>query len=161
MSSLVTHRDHLSAIYHEHAPLIRVGLLFLALRGMAILLLLPGGWIEGGRPDIALYREIGALAAAGRYPYLHYWMEYPPIIPWLAVLAYRLTLRIPPWFDDRLWYNTLVHGAMLPFEMGSLALVYLIVRRLYGPEKGLHAAGLFAAMFGPLFAFLSLSLIHI
>ncbi len=139
-----------------HSFIVHLLIAFVAFRVLAVLLLLPGGYVDReGSPDMWLYQGIGALAAAGRYPYLHYWLEYPPIIPWTAAGAYLLSMQVPAWFDARLWLNAFLRGVAIPFDAGSLLLVYLIVRALYGQQKGQSAAMLYAVLFAPLFVLLA------
>jgi hypothetical protein len=46
--------------------------------------------------DYPFYLSLGRLSDLGFLPYRDYWLEYPPVFPWLAVLAYRFVLLFPP-----------------------------------------------------------------
>mgnify|MGYP000535012143 CR=1 FL=1 len=145
----------LRAIYEAHAPFFQLLVVFTVFRVMAVLLLIPGGHVDvEGSSNNWLYFQYGSLGAAERYPFLDYWVEYPPLFPWLAVATYKLSLLIPAWFDVRLWPNTLLRWAMVPFEVGSLTLVYRIVGRLFDRERAMGAAVMYALLFGPLFVLL-------
>jgi len=106
-------------------------ILFLAFRLLALLLLRPGGFIRDWS-DFDTFLGIAAISDYGLYPFLHYWLEWPPIVPWLAVGAYKLSLLFPPWPDDyRLWFVLILGSVFVLFETGNLVLLYRISCRLY------------------------------
>jgi hypothetical protein len=121
---------------------------------MALLLYRPGGyileWFGYYLPNVSFV----ALSDQGAYPFIHYWMEYPPIFPWLAVIVYRLSLLLPPWNDPRLWYQLGMGLALLPFEVGSLLLVYRIAGLWQSRDEALRSAWFYALLFAPLFTWL-------
>jgi hypothetical protein len=104
--------------------------LFLAFRLLTLLLLRPGGFIRDWS-DFDTYLGIAAISDYGLYPFLHYWLEWPPLIPWLAVGAYKLSLLFPPWTDHRLWFTLILGSVFVFFETGNFILLYRIARRLY------------------------------
>jgi hypothetical protein len=104
--------------------------LFLAFRLLTLLLLRPGGFIRDWS-DFDTYLGIAAMSDYGLYPFLHYWLEWPPLIPWLAVGAYKLSLLFPPWTDHRLWFTLILGSVFVLFETGNFILLYRIARRLY------------------------------
>ena len=135
-----------------------VFLLFLAFRWPALLLLRPGGFIRDWS-DFDTFLGFASLSDYGLYPFLHYWLEWPPLLPWVAVGAYQLSLYLPPWTDDpRLWFVLLLGSVYVLFEAGNLALIYLISKRLYGAEgRGspiLRPVWLYAMLFVPLYTML-------
>ena len=77
--------------YEEHRDFTLLALLFASFRLMALLVFEPGGYIL----DWSGYYIPGAsfvqLSDRGFYPVIHYWIEYPPVFPWLAVIVYRLS----------------------------------------------------------------------
>jgi hypothetical protein len=103
--------------------------LFLAFRLLTLLLLRPGGFIRDWS-DFDTYLGIAAISDYGLYPFLHYWLEWPPLIPWLAVGAYKLSLLFPPWTDHRLWFTLILGSVFVLFETGNFILLYRIARRL-------------------------------
>jgi len=129
-------------------------LLFVAFRLMALLLYRPGGymleWFGYYLPNVSFV----ALSDQGAYPFIHFWMEYPPIFPWLAVIVYRLSLLLPPWNDVRLWYQLGIGLVLLPFEVGNLVLVYRLARLWQNRRDALRAAWFYALLFAPLFTWL-------
>ena len=114
-------------------PLLLV--LFLAFRLLTLLLLRPGGFIRDWS-DFDTYLGIAAISDYGLYPFLHYWLEWPPLVPWLAVGAYKLSLLFPPWTDQRLWFTLILGSVFVLFETGNFVLLYRIARRLYAEPAG-------------------------
>lgn len=112
-------------------PLLLV--LFLAFRLLTLFLLRPGGFIRDWS-DFDTYLGIAAISDYGLYPFLHYWLEWPPLVPWLAVGAYKLTLLLPPWTDNRLWFTLILGSVFVLFESGNLILLYRIARLLYAKQ---------------------------
>jgi len=107
--------------------------LFVAFRLLTLLLLRPGGFIRDWS-DFDTYLGIAATSDYGLYPFLHYWLEWPPLIPWLMVAAYKLSLFFPLWTDQRLWFTLILGGVFVLFETGNFVLLYRIARRL-GEEQ--------------------------
>jgi hypothetical protein len=141
-------------VYEEHRDFFLLALLFTTFRFLSLLLFEPGGYIL----DWSGYYVPGAnfveLSDRGYYPVLHYWMEYPPLFPWLSVLVYRFSMLLPPWRDPELWYNLLLGGAFLLFEIGNFFLIYAIALKLRGRQGAVRCAWLYAALFFPLMTLL-------
>jgi hypothetical protein len=141
-------------LYQEHKDFVLLGILFASFRLMTLLLFEPGGYIL----DWSGYYIPGAnfvqLSDRGFYPIIHYWMEYPPLFPWLSVLVYRLSMFIPSWRDPNLWYNLLFGCILLIFEIGNFVLIYAIALRLRGRKGALRCAWLYAGLFFPLMTLL-------
>ncbi len=135
--------------YRKHRDFVLLALLYSAFRAMAILLFRPGGFIMDG-PEVNYYLSFAALSDRGLFPFVHYWMEYPPIFPWMAVLAYRLSSAIPLWLDPRLWFNTILHSLFLPFDVLSFVLLYAIALRLYDRRGAVRCAWIYSGLAMPL-----------
>ncbi len=129
--------------------------LFTALRGLSLFLLRPGGFIRDWS-DFDTFLGISALSDYGLYPFLDFWLEWPPLVPWLAVGAYKLSLLLPPWPDDpRLWFVLMLGGAFLLFEVGNFILMYRLARRLFSEASIIsRLLWLYALLFPPLYAML-------
>jgi hypothetical protein len=140
--------------FGQHQDFLLLALLFTAFRFLTLLLSEPGGYIL----DWSGYYVPGAsfvqLSDWGYYPIVHYWMEYPPLFPWLSVLVYRLSLFLPLWRDPELWFNLLLGSALLLFEIGNLVLVYGIALTLRGRQGAIRCAWLYALLFFPLMTLL-------
>lgn len=108
--------------------------------------------------DYDFYLEFGRLADEGLYPMLHYWTEYPPVIPWLAVAAYKLIAALPTLNGSPIfWFRLAMGTLLLAFDVGNLLLMYGLGRRLHGPSQGLRTAWSYALLFAPLHVWLAWS----
>lgn len=140
--------------YEEHRDFVLLAILFTSFRLTALLLFEPGGYIL----DWSGYYIPGAsfveLSDRGFYPVVHYWMDYPPLFPWLAAILYRLSLLLPTWRDPNLWFNLLLGCTLLIFEMGNFVLIYAIALKLRGREGAVRCAWLYAGLFFPLVSLL-------
>jgi len=135
-----------------------VFLLFLVFRWLALVLLRPGGFIRDWS-DFDTFLGFASLSDYGLYPFLHYWLEWPPLLPWVAVGAYQLSLHLPAWTDDpRLWFVVILGSIYVLFEAGNLALIYALSKRLYGAAGSrsavLRPVWLYALLFVPLYTML-------
>ncbi len=129
-------------------------LLFATFRLLTLLLLRPGGFIRDWS-DFDTYLGIASLSDYGLYPYLHFWLEWPPIIPWLMVGAYKLSLLLPLWEDPRFWFTTILGTVFVLFEVGNFILLYRLARRLLpDPTQVSRVLWLYAGLFPPVYAML-------
>ncbi|MEW5958204.1 MAG: glycosyltransferase 87 family protein [Chloroflexota bacterium] len=129
--------------------------LFVAFRVLTLLLLRPGGFIRDWS-DFDTYFGIAALSDYSLFPFFDFWLEWPPLLPWLAVAAYKLSLLLPPWPDDpRLWFILLLGGVFVLFEIGNFFLIYRLARRLFeAPATVSRVLWLYAGLFPPVYAML-------
>jgi hypothetical protein len=146
--------EHARASLETHRLFWLVWALFVAMRLLAVPLLAPGGYVTGQGPDHLYHLDFVRLSLAGYYPYLNFWMEYPPLFPWLATGAYRLGLGLPPWDNPLLGFNTILHWIMALFEAGNLGLLYAIALRLRDQREAESIAVAYALLFVPLIVFL-------
>ncbi|HEM62035.1 MAG TPA: hypothetical protein ENO24_07060 [Chloroflexi bacterium] len=141
-------------LYQKHQDFFLLALLFASFRFLALLLFEPGGYVL----DWSGYYVPGAsfveLSDWGYYPVVHYWMEYPPLFPWLSVIVYRVSMLLPLWRVPELWYNLLLGSVFLLFEVGNFALIYAIALQLRGREGALRCAWIYAGLFFPLMTLL-------
>ncbi len=138
-------------IYYDHRTFVLFSVLFVAFRLMTLLLYRPGGFFADYSDYNTSFLPFAQWSDRGLYPFVHYWLEWPPLFSWLVVIVYRLSLLIPPWTDPRLWYNTLLGLSLLPFEVGNFVLIYLIALQLYDKAKALTCALIYACLFAPLY----------
>ncbi|MDQ7029590.1 MAG: hypothetical protein Q9O62_07335 [Ardenticatenia bacterium] len=115
-----------------------------------LLLLRPGGFVYDFS-DYGWYRQMAQFTNEGFYPFVDFWMEYPPIFPWLNVALYRLSLLMPPAFDARLWHHWLLGLTLLPFDLGVLVLLHHIASATWGPDVGTWCAATWSTLFVPLY----------
>ncbi|MGH7862179.1 MAG: hypothetical protein ACREOS_08045, partial [Candidatus Dormibacteraceae bacterium] len=137
---------------HELAIL---ALLFVSLRIAGGLFFGSGGNVFQGDADFQFYRSIGELSLAGHFPDLDYWLEYPPIFPWIVVGIYRLSLLLPAWPNNLLWFQVMLSTLLAVFDVGNLVLVHALAKALHGRRLALRAAWMYALLFFPFFTMLS------
>ncbi len=141
-------------LYEEHRDFVLLAVLFASFRLMTVLLFEPGGYILDWSGYYIPGANFAQLSDRGFYPVIHYWMEYPPLFPWLSVLIYRLSMFIPSWRDPNLWYNLLLGCTLLLFEIANFVIIYAIALRLRGREGATRCAWLYAGLFLPLMTLL-------
>ncbi len=95
--------------------------------------------------DYDYYYETASWVEQGHLPYLDYWVEYPPIFPFLSVLLYLAT----PHFES---YAAALGLLQSMFDAGSLLLLYRLARRIQGQEQAEQTAWAYALLFAPLAA---------
>lgn len=118
--------------------------LFLLARAMAIF------WFTPVYSEFSqFFFGFAALSDGGKYPFVDYWLEYPPVFPWLSVGVYKAVAffvgHIDPAAVDPVrvlllhrWYVAAMQVLMALFDAGSLALIILIARERWGdrPSTG-------------------------
>ena len=129
--------------------------LFLTFRLLTLLLLRPGGFIRDWS-DFDTYFGIAALSDYSLFPFLDFWLEWPPLVPWLSVGAYRLSLLLPPWSDDpRLWFILIMGFTFVLFEVGNFVLIYRLARKLFQSSTTVtRVLWFYVGLFPPVYAML-------
>lgn len=92
--------------------------------------------------DYDYYYEIAGWVDQGLWPYLHYWVEYPPLFAYLSTLLYLLT-------PHYLAFAGALALTQLLFEFGSLALVYRMTLGLRGEAQAERTVWTYALLFAP------------
>ena len=93
--------------------------------------------------DYDYYYRLASWVDEGKLPYLHYWVEYPPLFPYLSVLIYL----IAPRFET---YAAVLALVQLLCETGSLVLLHRIARRTLSEPWAEQTAWAYALLFAPL-----------
>ncbi len=129
--------------------------LFVAFRLLSLFLLRPGGYLRDWS-DFDTFFGIASLSDYGLRPFLNFWLEWPPLLPWLAVGAYKLSLFLPPWPDDpRLWFILILGTVFVLFEIGNFLLIHRLARRLFTSTEAVNRVlWLYAGLFPPVYAML-------
>jgi hypothetical protein len=96
----------LRAVYQRHRDFFLLMALFAALQFMLLAFFGPGGRF-GDYSDYWYYAEMASRVDSGYYPFVHYWVEYPPLFPWLPLAAYWVSRIFPPAADPLLWFTSL------------------------------------------------------
>jgi hypothetical protein len=106
----------------------------------------PGQWY-----NFVSYWDFASAAGQGQWPYVHYWVEYPPVFPWIAAGFYVLSS----------WSGSAAQGLFYALNALFLvaadgAILYLVFRlgqRLYGTRAGTLAAILQTVLFVPVYIY--------
>lgn len=127
-----------------HGPFWLILALAAAFRFPLLLILTQGS-------DYWFYLSLGQLSNLGFYPYLHYWLEYPPVFPWLVVAVYRFALTFPPILTNSFdaTFHLLLGGLLVAADLALIALVYLIALHLTDRRKATIRTACYAALFWP------------
>ncbi|MGH2594132.1 MAG: glycosyltransferase 87 family protein, partial [Anaerolineae bacterium] len=80
----------------------------------------------------------------GLWPYLHYWMEYPPIFPFLSTVVYRLTASAD--YDA---YTFALGTINTLFSAGNLILLMRLASRLHGEATATRLGWVYTALSVP------------
>ncbi|MBN1811555.1 MAG: DUF2029 domain-containing protein [Anaerolineae bacterium] len=92
--------------------------------------------------DYDYYYEVSAWVDEGKLPYIHYWVEYPPLFAFLSVLLYLLT-------PHYVAYAAALALVQFLFDLGSLVLLYRLAGRLLGEAQAERTAWVYALLFTP------------
>lgn len=103
--------------------------------------------------DYRHFLLLARLTDDGHYPFLDYWMEYPPLFPWLSVGLYRLAGAIAtgtgPMAGDEFWFYALSAGVRAGAEILTVLLLLRLAVRLYGPRRANVCLLLYSLFFFP------------
>ena len=116
---------------------------FLAFRLMMLITLRPEHLTFFG--DYPYYYELAKLSDRGLWPYLHYWVEYPPIFPFLSTIVFRLTAL--GGYDA---YVLALGAISALFGAGNLIMLMRLASRLYGEATAARLGWVYSALFVPL-----------
>ncbi len=114
-------------------------LLFLAFR-LSLLAFWPADQLA--QSDYAYYYELASWVDQGGLPYIDYWVEYPPLFPYLSLLIYLVT----PHYTA---YAAALALVQLVFETGTLVLLARLARRTMGGEWAVRLSWTYALLFAP------------
>ena len=143
-------RDSVVALAGGRFTRLTFGLIFVQfvlLRLGLALLWRPIGLFERGS-DVGAYEQRARLALQGLQPYLDYWVEYPPVFPWMAS---GLKLLSVPLGGDEPAFQVLFSLTMVVFEAGILWLIHAIAVQVWDEPRGLVTAAAYAALFYPIY----------
>ncbi len=131
----------------HRAGLVVVAAAFVGMRLVVRFGFETGTWLFDA-PGFAASHAFATLTDQGVYPYLASWSEYPPGFPWLSAGVFRAVSFFGVNFDRYAGAMSLV---LLPFELGTLVLVYGLARAIHGPRRALQASLIYALLPFPLF----------
>jgi hypothetical protein len=97
------------------------------------------------------YWDFASAAGQGQWPYVHYWVEYPPVFPWISAGFYALS----SWSGSAaqgMFYA--LNALFLVFADGAiLYLVFRLGQHLYGTRLGTLAAIVQTVLFVPIYIY--------
>jgi hypothetical protein len=99
--------------------------------------------------DTRYFLEMVRLSDRGLYPYIHFWVEYPPIYPWLSVLAYKLSTTLAAGAPAEALFYLLLGAAHVAFELVTLAMIYRLAALLSNPATARRSVLIYAILFVP------------
>ncbi len=122
-------------------------LLFIGLRLAILAAHDPQGLMDYGEFD-NFYKFADITRVTGELPYIGYWMEYPPLFVWPNLgLQQLITVAL---HAQEHTYDYVLALIVLAADVGNLWLIRRIGTRLYGPERGLDLAWVYALLGVPL-----------
>lgn len=129
-----------------HSDFLMVLVLFISFRLLMIFWFDPAtvftGWFLGHE----YYYLMARYSDQGYYPFIHFWFEYPPIFPYLAIAIYKLSLGIQANFD---YFNRALTLAVLAFDILTLVNLYRIALRIYDSATALRVSWIWALLLLP------------
>ena len=102
-----------------------------------------------GAADTTFFYKLASESAAGRYPLIQYWIEYPPLYPWLTVGLFKLAVMAAP-ASPRPLFSALLMAQNSLLELATLCLLYCLAVRLYGRVQAIKVGVLYALLVLPL-----------
>ncbi|MBI5651727.1 MAG: hypothetical protein HZC40_14980 [Chloroflexi bacterium] len=122
--------------------------LFSAFRLLMLVWFSPESIFTGGFLGHEYYYDMARYSDQGLYPFVHFWFEYPPIFPYLAIAVYKFTqLELgAPSFE---YFNRVLTFVLLPFDILTLVNLYRIAHRLYGTRLAVRASWIYALLLLP------------
>jgi len=132
----------------SHRQLALILVLFLAFRLAAVWVFKPGGYL-GELSDFGYYRLLLSFTNQGFLPLIDFWVEYPPIFPWLMLGLYRLSLLVPAWTQPGAWFYMTLSTFLVLVEAANLVVLYALAHRLHGAGRAVRLAWVYTALLAP------------
>ena len=146
-------RSRLDRLLASHRQFLLILALFLAFRLAAAWVLKPGGYL-GEISDFFYYRLLQSFTNQGFYPLIDFWVEYPPVFPWLLLGIYRLSLLLPSWTQPGATFYVVLATFFALVEAGNLIVLYALARRLHGIRPAIRLAWIYSALLVPVLTLL-------
>ena len=121
---------------------------FVIFRAMVLIAFTPLGFFERGS-DYGAFEQRARLGAEGLLPGLDYWLEYPPLFPWVSATARLIAESFGGGYVN---FDISLAAILLLFETGNLIFIYLIAKRAFGEEMALRIAISYSVLFLPIYA---------
>ena len=116
-------------------------------------------WFQPLHTEIdRFFFPFGWLQGRGIYPFVHYWLEYPPVLAYSLVGLRALAAALCGTGSVAWESHCLVRAVQLfsiVWETASLALIYAMAKLLRGPKAAARACWLYVGLFSTAFVALS------
>lgn len=132
----------------NHSDFLMVLVLFIAFRLLMILWFNPATLLTGWFLGHEYYYYMASYSDLGYYPFIHFWFEYPPVFPYLAIAVYKLTSVIQSNFE---YFNRVLTLTVLPFDVLSLLCLYRIGRYIYDAATAVRISWIYALLLLPVY----------
>ncbi len=99
--------------------------------------------------DFLHYFLLAKQADQGLLPFIHYWMEYPPIFPWLSTGVYLLSASVATGWGIELLYYTIIGLILVAAEAGVFVLIYKLSCLLWQSPAPTHSLLIYGLFFVP------------
>jgi len=90
--------------------------------------------------DFVYYHQVASLSAQGYYPDIQFWVEYPPLFPWLAVGAYQLSLLLPVWIQPDFWFELTLSLVLAVADGAAIVAIDRLGDAFWGKPAGRRSA---------------------
>jgi hypothetical protein len=101
--------------------------------------------------DFRHYFELARMSDQGFYPYIHYWMEYPPVFPWLTVAIYKLGALFASGIALEAWFYGVISLLFVAAEAAILVVTYRLSLHLSGAAAAWRSALIYLLCFLPIY----------
>jgi hypothetical protein len=103
--------------------------------------------------DYVHFLALARLSDQGFYPYLHYWVEYPPVFPWISMSAYRAALMVYPGFSQgtESVYYAITISIRVSSELGIFFLIHRLSSILWTSSAAGSSCLVYACLFVPFY----------
>ena len=101
--------------------------------------------------DFRHYFELARMSAEGLYPHINYWVEYPPVFPWLTVCFFRIASAVASALAAETLFYGMIALLLATAEAGVFILVYRLSRLMAGSAAAWRSALIYTFCFVPLY----------
>jgi len=129
-----------------HSEFLMTLVLFIAFRLLLLILFSSFSFLTSGFQGHGYYFEMASYSDKGQYPFVHFWFEYPPVFPYIAIAIYKLTVLGKEGFE---YFNRVLTLATLPFDVLMLVNVYRIARYVYTPQVATRLGWIYSLLIMP------------
>ena len=101
--------------------------------------------------DFRYFLDMARLADQGAYPYIHFWVEYPPVYPWIVVGTYKLSHVLATGVAAERWFYGLLSALLVACEVALLFVLHRLALLLGSREDARRGLWIYALCFVPVY----------